>query len=97
MYPQVLLACAPAGTDELEYFPAGAVRGPMIDIMGKPYDIPAFTQHLNASCDESRGPVFQRTGTARRYRFRFVNPLLQPYVLMKGVSSKMISEERIEV
>ena len=60
-------------------------------IMGKRYDIPAFSQHLNAFCDDDRGPVLQRTGTARKFRLRFVNPLLQPFVLLKGVSDGMVT------
>lgn len=91
LYPQVLLACAMAEPDGLGYFAAVDVRKPLSDIMKKPYEIPAFSQHLNAFCEESRGPVLQRTGTARRYRFRFVNPLMQPYVLMDGMRKGLIS------
>lgn len=92
LYPQVLLACAMAKPDNLGYFAASDVRGPLSSVMQKTYDIPAFAQHLNAFCDQNRGPVLQRTGSARRYRFRFMNPLLQPYVLMNGIRSKLIKE-----
>jgi Cdc6-like AAA superfamily ATPase len=91
LYPQVLLACAMAEPDGLGYFAAVDVRKPLSGIMKKPYEIPAFSQHLNAFCEDSRGPVLQRTGTARRYRFRFVNPLMQPYVLMDGIRKGLIS------
>ena len=47
LYQQVLLACALARTDELGYFAAVDVREPMGRIMGKHYDIPAFSRHLN--------------------------------------------------
>ncbi|MGE8688643.1 MAG: AAA family ATPase [Achromobacter sp.] len=95
LYPQVLLACAMAKQDALGYFAAVDVRQPLCDIMGRAYDIPAFSQHLNKFCEISRGPVLQRTGTARRFRFRFVNPLLQPYVLMDGIRKSLISEAAI--
>lgn len=91
LYPQVLLACSMAEPDGLGYFAAVDVRKPMSDIMKKLYEIPAFSQHLNAFCEDSRGPVLQRTGTARRYRFRFINPLMQPYVLMDGIRKGLIS------
>lgn len=91
LYPQVLLACSMAEPDGLGYFAAVDVRRPMSDIMKRPYEIPAFSQHLNAFCEDSRGPVLQRTGTARRYRFRFINPLMQPYVLMDGIRKGLIS------
>lgn len=95
LYRQVLLACALAEQDTLGYFAAVDVRAPLSKIMKKVYDIPAFSQHLNAFCESSRGPVLQRIGTARRYRFRFINPLLQPFVVMNGIKTGLISESDI--
>ncbi len=45
------------------------------------------------SSDSDRGPVLEKSGTARRFRFRFVNPLLQPYVIMKGIAKKMVDQD----
>ncbi|MFP3710105.1 ATP-binding protein [Paraburkholderia sp. SIMBA_009] len=95
LYPQVLLACAMAKTDGLGFFAAGDVREPMSQIMGKAYDIPAFAQHLKAFCEATRGPILQKSGEPRRYRFRFANPLMQPYVLMDGVRRGLITESQI--
>jgi nucleoside-triphosphatase THEP1 len=96
LYKQVLLACAMAKTDYLGFFSAADVRDPMSRIMKRKYEIPAFSQHLNSFCDEERGPILQRTGSKRRFRFRFLNPLLQPFVLMRGVNEGMIAEDEIE-
>jgi Cdc6-like AAA superfamily ATPase len=93
LYSEVLLACALAETDDLGYFPASAVRGPMSKIMKKPYEIPAFSRHMNDFCEASRGKILQRTGFPRRYRFRFVNPLMEPYVVMKGIAAKLIKSD----
>lgn len=93
LYPQVLLSCALAQPDSLGYFAAIDVRTPLSGIMGRPYDIPAFSQHLNAFCEESRGPILQRTGTSRRYRFRFENPLMQPFVVMDGIRKGLITDD----
>lgn len=95
LYPQVLLACAMAKQDALGYFAAVDVRQPLCEIMGRAYDIPAFSQHLNKFCEATRGPVLQRMGSARRYRFRFVNPLLQPYVLMDGIRNGLITDAAV--
>ncbi len=92
LYPQVLLSCALAPTDNLGYFAAVDVRAPLSGIMKKTYEIPAFSQHLNAFCEDSRGPVLQRTGTNRRFRFRFSNPLMQPYVIMDGIRRGLIDD-----
>jgi Cdc6-like AAA superfamily ATPase len=92
LYSQVLLACAIAKPDALGYFSAADVREPMTSIMGKAYDIPAFSQHLNAFCDDQRGPILQRIGETRRFRFRFINPLMQPYVTMDGMKRGLIKD-----
>ncbi|MGE0357135.1 MAG: AAA family ATPase [Burkholderiales bacterium] len=93
LYRQVLLACALAETDNSGYFYSNAVRAPMSQIMGKPYDIPAFSPHLSAFCEEERGPVLKRVGTPKNYRFRFINPLMQPYVIMQGLDTGLIDDE----
>lgn len=95
LYAQVLLACAMTPTDPLGYFFAGDVRSPMSMIMGADYDIPAFSQHLKAFCDPARGPILRRDGERRRYRYRFANPLLQPHVIMHGVTSGLIQQDQI--
>lgn len=93
IYDRVLLACALAKTDDLGYFAAADVREPLSKIMGKPYDIPAFSRHLKEFCEESRGPVLQKTGKVRRFRYRFINPMLQPFVIMKGLDKGYISDD----
>jgi Cdc6-like AAA superfamily ATPase len=95
LYAQVLLACALAPVDELGYFSSGSVRDPMSKIMGRRYDIPAFSRHLNDFCESDRGPVLERTGYPRRYKFRFKNPLMEPYVLMNGIKRGLISENDV--
>lgn len=96
MYQQVLLACALAKTDEVGSFAAVDVREPLELVMKKRFEIPAFSQHLNAFCESHRGPVLCRTGTSRRYRFRFVNPLMQPYVIMNGLKKGLISDAQLK-
>lgn len=93
LFPQVLLACALTRKNELGYFSATDVRGPMSSIMGKPYDIPAFSRHLNDFCDEVRGPVLQKRGHERRFRYRFINPMMEPFVTMNGLANGLITEE----
>ena len=95
LYKQVLLACALAETDSLGFFSAADVAVPMGAIMGRPFDILAFAQHLYTFCERSRGPVLQRTGVTGSYRFRFKNPLMLPYVIMNGLKSGLITEAQV--
>ena len=90
LYGQVLLACALARKDSLGYFAAADIRAPMSQVMRKPYDIPAFSKHLNDFCVPVRGSVLNKIGSRRRFRFRFVNPLMQPFVIMQGLNSGLI-------
>ncbi len=96
LYAKVLLACALADTDDLAYFAASDVRDPLSRIMKKRYEIPSFARHLYHFCDASRGAVLQRTGVKHRYRFRFVNPLLQPFVIMQGINDELIDGAVLE-
>jgi len=96
IFKQVLLSCALAKTDELGYFAAVDVREPLTKIMNKRYDIPSFSRHLYEFCEETRGPILQKTGKQRRFRFRFINPLMQPYVTMQGFVSGLLKEEYLQ-
>ncbi len=84
LFRQVLAACALAEVDAAGYFTPAAVRAPLSRIMGKPYDVPSYVRHLNEFSEEKRGRILQRIGEDRNHRFRFTNPLMQPYVLMKA-------------
>ncbi|MEA2493395.1 MAG: hypothetical protein QOJ29_1306 [Thermoleophilaceae bacterium] len=92
-FAEVLLACALAPKDELGYFNASAVRAPLSKIMGRQREIPAFAKHLNKFTEPSRGCVLQKIGEPRRYFYRFENPLLQPFVVLNGLATNLISEE----
>lgn len=96
LYRQVFLACSLAAVDDLGYFAAADVRRPLSRIMKKRYDIPSFARHLNAMCEPQRGPVLQKKGMTRNFRFRFLNPLLQPYVIMRGLAEGMIDDDLLE-
>jgi Cdc6-like AAA superfamily ATPase len=91
LYGNVLLACALTKTDGLGTFAAADVREPLSAIMKKRYEISAFGQHLNDFSDSKRGAVLGKRGTSRRYRFRFTQPLLPPFILMTGISAGKIT------
>lgn len=98
LFRQVLLACALAEVDEQGYFVSADLREPLLKITGKSYDIPNFSQHLDKfSSDQTRGPVLEKAGTTRRFRFRFVNPLLQPFVIMRGLLDGLLSGDLLGI
>jgi len=85
----VILACALADRDEFGFFQAANIRDPLRQITGKPYSIASFIQHLANLTEESRGPVLRRSGEKRRYKLRFHNPLMQPFVVMRSKLPKV--------
>jgi Cdc6-like AAA superfamily ATPase len=91
-YRQVLLACAMAETDNLGWFYPKDVRRPLSVILKKPCKIEAFARHLHSFCEATRGPILRKDEESARPRFRFVNPLIQPYILMRGLAEKLIQE-----
>ena len=95
-FEPVLLACALAPTDDLNYFNARSAIAPLSHIMGRQMEVPAFSRHLDQFCQPTRGPVLHKIGQSRRYRYRFATPLMRPFVLLKGVSDGRITINDIE-
>ena len=62
--------------------------------MGRPYDIPAFAPHLKAFTEIDRGNVLRKDGVPRRYRYRFRNPLLQPFSILSALTEGVIPTTR---
>jgi Cdc6-like AAA superfamily ATPase len=93
-FREVLLACSLAREDEMGFFAAADVKQPMCEIMRKPqYEVGAFSRHLNAICTDKRGPILQRTGTTRNHRYRFIDPLIEPYIIIRGITDGLVTED----
>lgn len=92
-YRQVLLAAALAKSDELGFFYPKDVRPTLSRILNESSSIDRFARHLNAFCDPKRGAVLYKDEKTERPRYRFDNPLLQPYVLVRGLDEKMLTED----
>jgi predicted alpha/beta-hydrolase family hydrolase len=54
-----------------------------------------YGQHLNMLCAPERREIFEQTGSPRRYRYRFVEPMMQPFVLIKGIQEGFITKEEV--
>lgn len=93
LYEDVLLACACAPADDRGFFRAAAVEGPLTAIKERPYTVPAFARHLEAFRSDERRRVLLREGTPKYYRLRFRDPLLQPYVIMRGLRAGKITDD----
>jgi hypothetical protein len=97
LFKEVLLACALAKTDDRGLFTPNAVVRPLQRILNRDLTIANFQNHLKKFISPERADVLVRRGKERAFKFRFRNPLMQPYVIMKGVESKMIETSALEV
>ena len=96
LYKEVLLACALADTDDLGWFYPRDVRPPLERILGRTYKISAFARHLHTFCETAHGPVLVKDIRSARPRYRFDNPLMQPYVLIRGLAMNLISKDDLK-
>ena len=93
IFAQVLAACALAEPDTLGRYSATSVEDPLTSIMGKPHKTESFVFHLNQLCKPERGRILRKVEQRRSFRFQFIDPLMQPYIVMKSLENKIISND----
>jgi Cdc6-like AAA superfamily ATPase len=91
LYPHVLLACAITPGDEWGFFQPSDVSAPYSRIMGTPRKTADFYRHLQAFASDERDYALSTRGEGRAAKYRFKNPLLQPYVILRGLASGLVS------
>lgn len=96
IFEEVLLACALA-TDARGFFGAKDVRIPLTRIMKKQVKIEAYIRHLDKFSQAPRGPILKKEGQKRRFQYSFIDPMMQPYVLMKGITEGKVTEEQLRI
>ncbi|MCG8504085.1 MAG: ATP-binding protein [Sphingomonadales bacterium] len=97
LFTEVLLACALAQTDDRGLFAPNAVVPPLSKILNRSITIANFQNHLKKFISEERGRILIRLGKERAYKFRFRDPMMQPYVIMKGVEDEMLEAKSLDV
>jgi Cdc6-like AAA superfamily ATPase len=92
----VLLSCALAKTDDFGYFTASSVTNPLSIVRDKHYELPYFAEHLGGFCTEKKGRILQQTGEPYSRLYRFKNPMMQPFVIMKGLSDGIVTPSTLQ-
>jgi hypothetical protein len=89
------LACALADTDPegRGTFAPLAVCKPLSNILDRPVKIDAFQQHLKKFITEERADILVRE---RAFRFRFREPMMQPFVIMRGIEQGLVDPSAID-
>ena len=63
----------------------------------EPKRIAHFEKHLRRFCCEEGGNILITRGGNRKQKFRFKDPMMQPYVIIRGIQSGMIDKAAKEV
>jgi Cdc6-like AAA superfamily ATPase len=93
-YADVLYACALGRPDSDGYFSPASIRDPYSMIVGKQRNIDNYNPQLKA-LSEGRGQILHRKGQRHSRRYRFSDPLMEPYVLLRGISDGRIDPARM--
>ncbi len=91
-FEQSLLACALAKTDDEGFFTANDVVEPYSAILKEKKRIAHFDKHLRRFSSDEGGNILKKRGGDRQQTFRFSDPMMQPYVIIRGIQSKMIDD-----
>lgn len=98
LYEPVLLACAIADSDDMGKFQQKDVEQPLASVLdGKSYKATTYAFHMNEFCQERRCQVLENTGGEQVPRYRFKDPMMQPYVILRGLAEgRLTSKEWTE-
>jgi hypothetical protein len=91
-FEQSLLACALARTDDEGFFTANDVVEPYSAIMKEKKRIADFEKHLRRFSSDDGGNILIKRGGDRQQTFRFSDPMMQPYVIIRGIQTRMIDD-----
>jgi Cdc6-like AAA superfamily ATPase len=87
-----LLACALAQCDDEGFFKATDVVDPFSAIMKERKRIAHFEKHLRRFSSAEGGDILIKRGGERQQTFRFKDPMMQPYVIIRGIQKGMVDE-----
>jgi Cdc6-like AAA superfamily ATPase len=92
LHKEILLSCAMTSTDAQGYFRPSDLNLIVAHILKRTrVSTNAFVAHLTEFSSLERGTILKRVGKPRSYRYRFSNPLMIPYVLVRGLQIGLIT------
>ena len=89
LYPTILLGCAHAKKDVRGFFSPAEVGRALVKLTNEPHfeELARFTRHLREFATSKKGSVLQEEGEKGRYRYRFVDPMMPPFILLNDLST----------
>jgi AAA ATPase domain len=90
-YADVLLACAICDKGGKEGFSPADIRSAYCRIIGDDVNVDRYNAQLVAMA--TNRDILVRDGDDRRWRYRFREPLMEPYVILEGLGNERITPE----
>jgi energy-coupling factor transporter ATP-binding protein EcfA2 len=90
LFPSVLLAAALAEQDEFGAFRATDMLPPLARLTGRELKVPHIAYHLGKLSSPERGKILVKVGGPKRSRYMFSNAMMQPFIVLKGVSEGLV-------
>jgi len=92
---EMLIACATAQSDEYGFFSPNALLAPLKKIRGRDMQVGEFNERLKEFTKSDRGSILQSSGATYKKRYRFSDPLMEPFVLIKSVTDGLITVQSV--
>ena len=83
IYPEILVACTLTAHDPDGSFLVSDVRDTLERMVRR--EVRGLANQISALTEVGRGSVLVKRGAGATATYRFVNPLLEPYILMRGL------------
>lgn len=93
LFKQVILACALAKKNTHGWFQPRDVRAPVSRLLGRDVKIRAFNSHLADFTTSAHDEVLEKGERSARPIYRFENPMMQAYVIVRGIADGWITDE----
>jgi len=94
LYRQILLACALASPDDEGYFAPLSLCAPLEIILKRDeVKVATFQRHLPEFTTVERGRMLSVKGRDRKFRYRFNEPIMQPYVILSGIRDGLVDSK----
>ena len=96
IYKEVLLAATLVQVDKLGYFAPADLQKPLAAMLQREETkVSLFGQHLKSLCEPDRGDFLEQIGTDRKFRYRFVEPMMQPFILVQVLRTGQITRQQV--
>ena len=93
LFQEVALASALAPEDEEHSFRAGDLKKTLGKIYRHSLNARNFSHYLSKLTSQERGPLLERVGKGKPHRYRFTNPMMKPFILIKGYNEGLIGKD----